>query len=126
MPKLTAFLALLGFGAVLAPALPACAVQTVAPSAPIYPGPNGAPHYLLGVTASGLPDDLSRLATAASAQGWPTTRDLDGSGRTSLVIAFPSANAAQVDAFLKRAAAGEFGRFTFESTMAPVSAATKR
>jgi len=126
MPKLTQILALLGLGSALAPALHASAVQTAAPSAPIYPGPDGTPHYLLGVTASGLPEDLNRLAAAASAQGWPTTRDLDGSGKTSLVIAFPNANVSQVDAFLKRAAAGEFGKFTFESTMAPVSAATKR
>ena len=110
----------------LAAAAPAMSAQTGATSVPIYPGPNGAPHYLLGVSASGSPADLNRLAAAATANGWPTTRDLDASGRTSLVIAFPGANAAKVDAFLKRAAAGEFGKFTFESTMAPVTPATKR
>ena len=124
MPRLVQILAL-GLTAALAPAMATSAVQPVAATAPIYPGPNGAPHYLLGVTAAGLPADLDRLAAAAAAQGWPTARDLDASGRIRLVVAFPGANATQVDAFLKRAGAGEFGSFTFESTMAPVSAATK-
>jgi hypothetical protein len=100
---------------------PAALAQPAAPVvAPIYPGPDGTPHYLLGVSASGATQDLDRLAAAATALGWPVARDLDASGKVSLVIGFKGANPAQVDAFLKRAGAGEYGRFTFESTMAPV------
>jgi hypothetical protein len=119
-------LPLFGIVAALASASPVSAFQAAAAPAPIYPGPGGAPHYLLGVTAAGSPADLDRLAAAATSEGWPTARDLASDGRVSLVIGFPGANVAQVDAFLKRAAAGEFGRFTFESTMAPVSAPAKR
>ena len=126
MPRLAQMIALYGLAAALAPATPASAVQTRPVTAPVYPGPDGKPHYLLGVSAAGLPADLDRLAAAAASQGWPTARDLDAAGRTTLVIAFPGASAAQVDAFLKRAGAGEFGRFTFESTLAPVSGTPKR
>jgi len=108
--------------AALALSAPAIAAPTEPVSAPIFPGPDGKPHYLLGVSASGAAQDLDRLEAAANALGWPVVRDLDSSGRVSLVIAFPKATTAQVDAFLKRAGAGEYGKFTFESTMAPVPA----
>ena len=103
---------------------PLASAQPVAPvEAPIFPGPGGKPHYLLGVSASGAPTDLDRLAAAATGQGLQVARDLDANGRISLVIGFKGASQAQADAFLKRAGAGEFGRFTFESTMAPVGGA---
>ena len=126
MPGRAEILALLCLAVTLAPAMPASAAQARAAIAPIYPGPDGSPHYLIGVTATGSPADLDRLAKAAASQGWPTARDLSTDGQVSLVIGFPGANAAQVEAFLKRAAAGEFGKFTFESAMAPVSGAPKR
>jgi len=103
----------------------ALAQQPQAATAPIYPGPGGAPHYLLGISASGSTADLDKIAAAATALGWPFARDLDANGKVSLVIGFPNATKSQVDAFLKRATAGDFGALTFESTMAPVAGTAK-
>ena len=126
MPKRVPLHIAISLCAALCAASPATSAPADAAPAPVFPGPDGTPHYLLGVSAFGAQTDLDRLAAAAAALGWPTARDLDSSGRTSLVIAFKGALKDQVDAFLKRAGAGEFGKFTFESTMAPVTGATKR
>ena len=117
-------LSLIAILSALALGSPAEAQQPQA-TAPIYPGPGGAPHYLLGISASGATGDLDKIAAAATALGWPVTRDLDANGKVSLVIGFPNATKPQVDAFLKRASGGEFGALTFESTMAPVAGAAK-
>lgn len=89
------------------------------PIAPIYPGPDGRPHYLVGITAHGKAEDLARLAHAAGAHGWPSRRELAGQP-PMLIIAFPKADPAKVSDFLRRASAGEYGAFTFESELAPV------
>ena len=120
--RLFSSILILGAGLALAPHALA---QAQPVSAPIYPGPDGSPHYLLGISASGATADLDRLAAAATANGWSTARDLDAKGSVSLVIAFKGADKALVDTFLKRAGAGEFGKFTFESEMAPVAGAVK-
>ena len=117
MPVRSFFLA-----ALMLAIVPPAAAQPAPVEAPIYPGPGGALHYLLGISASGATTDLDRLAAAATVNGWSTARDLDTNGKVSLVIAFKGANKAAVDAFLKRASSGEFGALTFESTMAPVGA----
>jgi len=111
-------IAIVGAAFALSPA--AVAAQGAPVSAPIFPGPDGKPHYLLGVSASGSTQDLDRLQAASKALGYPSVRDLDANGKVSLVIAFPKETTEQVQAFLKRASGGEFGKFTFESTMAPV------
>ena len=89
------------------------------PIAPIVAGKDGAPYYLVGITAYGKADDLVRLAQAAGANGWPSRREAAGQP-PSLMIAFPKADPGKVSEFLRRAEAGEYGAFTFESEMAPV------
>jgi len=63
---------------------------------------------------------LDRLAKAAAVKGWPAQRDPTSADGPKLIIAFPKANASEVADFLRRAAAGEYGQFRFESAMAPV------
>jgi hypothetical protein len=103
--------------AIVAPADPA--------PAPVIPGPDGSPHYLLGVIAYGSEKDVERLEKVAKRQGWPAERDPDGSNgdTVKLIIMFPRADPREVARFLDRSNKGEFGRFSFESMVLPVRAA---
>jgi hypothetical protein len=99
---------------------PAWVAQAEVPPAPIFPGPDGSPQYLIGLNAYGAANDLDRLAKAAAVNGWPSQRDPNSADGPKLIIAFPKANASEVAGFLRRAVAGEYGKFRFESAMAPV------
>ena len=123
MIRRTALLPLLLLSAA-ASAEEAATVPGTDPIAPIIAGENGRPYFLIGITAYGKAEDLAQLAQAAGAQGWPLRREAEGQS-PSLMIAFPKADPAKVSDFLRRASAGEFGTFTFESELVPVLGTTR-
>jgi hypothetical protein len=83
----------------------AATVPGTSPIAPIIAGKDGAPYYLVGITAYGKAEDLVRLAQAAGSNGWPSRREAAGQP-PSLMIAFPKADPAKVSDFLRRSEAG--------------------
>lgn len=107
---------------------PAITASAEPAPAPVIAGPDGTPHYLLGVNAYGVEAEIVRLEAVAARNGWVSERDPEGAeaNRVKLMILFPRANAEQVRAFLDQVNRGELGQLTLESMIVPVRDAGRR